>query len=531
MARPGAFTKFLPPPNKGIDLTQPFVSGIPETALDVAGFICRPEGLVIPYGPTTTISSPIIAQTLIPRTLGDFFITNNVGIYTSGGTLQIALTQGRGWYTNFATGAGAFIFFANGVDTVKVYDGTVWANSTFTGPASLANLLQPWVYRHRLYFADCTKLSIWYGGPDSVTGTLTEYNVGSIFQRRGFIAAVYSLTQDGGLGPDDLLAVFSTSGEVALFSGSDPSAPDWQVLGMFYMGSPGCGASISTVNPNFVARLGADLLVLTQQGVQSLAAAIRGQEPGVANTISRPIDPAIRAYYATDGTGASAGCYLTVLRSQSLLLVHISPSYGGINNSIFVRELRSGAWSRFSATSGVGYGYYFGFTEIQYSGSAGGVQVWAIGTNNVRQCFNGTGTAFMADMPWQIRTPYTRLGMADPFRVSMAKPYLWGAAMPSTFNFAQGTAYDLSGQYLNVTGTVYNGAINNFALAEPNLYGEGFSPQIFSTARVNRSWTTMPSHNGTSVSYTIQRSALSYPAELRYYGVDLRVEPVEAIGP
>lgn len=544
MARSPVFSKFLPPPTGGIDLTKVYVSGTPETALELSGFICRPEGLVAPQGPLApnVAVSSTAGMTIIPA-LTQYFLATNTGIFSSAGVNQgvtWTASPARSNYVTFKTGASSFIFACNSSNIPVVYNGTTWSAITFSGPSSLANLKYVWSHRHRLYFAEGSKLSLWYGNPDAVTGTLTEYNMGSLFRKSGDIASIKSLTMDGGYGPDDILAVLSTGGEIALFSGSDPSAVDWQVLGVFEVGIP--IVSSTSVNSGIMTPLGGDLLVLTYNGIVSVSAVIRGKSAGLTTSISTAINPLLRhlqasSYFATSKTG----CGLTVLPTQNILILELSSDYAVPYNSMgsYVMDLTTGGWSRFEGqpvinTSFTGYSAFNSFTEFSLNGT---VVVYGVlvssttGIANATRCFTvfGGTTYHVGLGDWRIRYPYMRLGLVDPFRITTVRPQLLlGDVLPTTFSYTQSLAYNMSGSYQGNVSNQYGDLINEFAAAD-NLF-QAFVPSV--AARITRAWKTFPAHNGHCVSYLINgANTASSPGEMRFLGVDLRVEQIENMTP
>lgn len=92
-------------------------------------------------------------------------------------------------------------------------------------------------HMNRLFFADESNLAVYYLPLQQRTGTLEVLPLNAIFRRGGSIKAMATWTCDGGAGLDDQLVVFSTNGEVAIYSGVDPES-DFKLVGIFRLEAP-----------------------------------------------------------------------------------------------------------------------------------------------------------------------------------------------------------------------------------------------------------------------------------------------------
>ena len=187
-------------------------------------------------------------------------------------------------YTSFADGAGAIhTIMANGSDVAQDYNGTTLANVGFTIPGGVT-LNKPLSFKNRLYFVDEGTTDLYYGGVQSISGTLTQFPLAGFFKLGGEIAGIANWTQDAGEGIDDLLVVFSTEGEVLLYRGTSPAASDWSLRGVFRISRP--------IGKRFVEKMGGDLVVLTEQGYFPLSQVLN-QDRANRVAISDKINPIV----------------------------------------------------------------------------------------------------------------------------------------------------------------------------------------------------------------------------------------------
>jgi hypothetical protein len=337
-------TKFLPPPTKGVNYNLLPTQSDPMYATAIENMICRPSGIVIPGGRFQVASGG--AKTghfsLHSHDGGttQLFVSTTTGIFPAGGGVPtIALTNSRGWFNRVSTAAGQYSCFFNAVDTPKIFDGTSWAAMTLTGTGlTTTNLFQGIVYRQRMYMADKTKLGFWYLAPGSISGSAQFYDAGTIFRKGGLLTALGVYSADSGSGSDDCLIAYSSLGEVAVFSGNDPGASTWTPVGCFYVGpGPSVGSSITSLgtwNPDLIANLGGDALILTQSGIFQLSEVRKQAGLFGAKSISYAINPIILA----NATSSGRAWGIWTLPSTKLLFL-------SIDGIVYVMDFDTGGWS------------------------------------------------------------------------------------------------------------------------------------------------------------------------------------------
>lgn len=169
-----------------------------------------------------------------------------------------------------STPAGNFLYALNGLDDPLLYDGTNWTpiNGSST-PISItgvtaSSLVQGVVFKGRAFFVEKDSLSAWYLPVGQVGGAVKELDLGTIFQRGGYLVGLFTWTLDAGNGSDDHLVCISSNGEVAVYGGYDvDSIESWYLVGLFYLGRP--------IGRRCAVKYGGDLLVLCEQGIYPLA--------------------------------------------------------------------------------------------------------------------------------------------------------------------------------------------------------------------------------------------------------------------
>jgi hypothetical protein len=136
---------------------------------------------------------------------------------------------------------GGKIFLVNGIDAPQDWDGTTLTATAWSGSGlTITNLSDVLVFKERMFFIEKNTQSFWYASATKVvTGTLTKFDLRYVGNFGGTLVGMGSITQDGGNGADDLLALYFSSGEVVIYSGSDPGdATDWSIAGRFVIGAP-----------------------------------------------------------------------------------------------------------------------------------------------------------------------------------------------------------------------------------------------------------------------------------------------------
>lgn len=193
--------------------------------------------------------------------------------------------------TQFATTAGMFLLAVSPGAGYWYYDGATWTNPTVTGlPANPTSVV---VWKNRVWFTIKDSASVYYlTNVNAITGTASEFPMGSILRNGGAIRGMINWTLDAGVGIDDYLVIIGSQGDVAVYQGTDPSSSTtFGLRGVWYVGPvPKYG--------RFFTAFGGDVLLLSELGVVPLSKLVNGQfsevQPGPAQKVQSVLSPIVR---------------------------------------------------------------------------------------------------------------------------------------------------------------------------------------------------------------------------------------------
>jgi hypothetical protein len=340
-------------PIKGLNTQAPLAGLDSGFAVKLDNFICQPDALVTRGGAITYASGFSTApKTLIVYSSGtkkEFFAANSVGIFNvSGigaiGVAVIAVTRGQGKFVNMATSAGQFLYFVNGVDFPKLYNGATWADVTAVSSPAITGVVPSTffdveVYRARLYFLQNQFLGFYYLPSDSVGGIATAFRIGALCRLGGFVVAHGTWSVDGGFGPDDHYVLATSNGELVVWVGSDPSSTaTWRYIGTFYVGKP--------LGQNCFAKFGGDLLYLCENGLIPLSQLLQSTNRNYTSALTYRIQPSIAK--AVNKSRNQVGWKVHVIPRLSLVLLNIPSAGVGLPATQFAYNSYSKAWSTLS---------------------------------------------------------------------------------------------------------------------------------------------------------------------------------------
>lgn len=176
-----------------------------------------------------------------------------------------------------ATNSGR-LCIVDGVNAgIKLFDGSAITNALLTGPYASDVWAGITAHQNRLYLWKEGSLDFWYLGTDAIQGEPILFELSFLGRLRGSIRAMASWTTDAGQGTNDLLAIITTMGDVAIYEGSNPGdAFNWRLNGV-YKTSLVAGAD-TWVN------VGGDLRIATQQGIVSASEMLSAGELAAATT-------------------------------------------------------------------------------------------------------------------------------------------------------------------------------------------------------------------------------------------------------
>ena len=344
-------------------------------------------------------------KSLLSYTAGStskLFASTNAGIYnatTAGvvGAAAVSCTNGLWTSVNFSTPGGQFLVAANGVDSVKNYDGTSWTIPAITAVSS-SSLFYVTNHQKRLWFVQNDSMNLWYLPVESIAGTAVQFPVGSLFKRGGSVAAIGSWTVDGGSGLNDLLVIVTTEGEMAAYQGTDPaSSTTWALVGVYECPRP--------LGRQPLIDFGGDLLYLSKNGLIPVSKLAQSVIIDRSQQVSYKIDGAFLDAAETYKT--NVGWQMITHKTANLLIVNIPVSTDAVSYQ-FVMNTITKAWCRFigwnaSCWATLGDDLYF----------AGGSTV-----SKAWQGVNDAGSAIQAT----VMQAYTPLGMRRQKQIALTRP-------------------------------------------------------------------------------------------------------------
>ncbi len=253
--------------------------------------------------------------------------------------VMAGLTNGQWIVVQFQTAGGTFLRMVNGADTPLIYDGSAFGTAPAITSAVPEDLAFVWQHKNRLWFVEKDTLNAWYLPVDSIGGAAVKFPLGAVFALGGRLIAGATWSLDEGSGLSASCAFFTSEGEVAIYSGSNPAdAADWQLKGVYRMGKP--------LGPEAMMRAGGDVVIATDIGFIPLSQCISRDVAALAPVaVSYPIEKAWNEAVARRSTGGN--WVVEVWPTEQMALI-CPPVVAGIQNEVFAVNLRTGAWARFT---------------------------------------------------------------------------------------------------------------------------------------------------------------------------------------
>lgn len=441
MVAPKFRTLSIPAPVGGLNDRDSIAAMKPTDAVVLENWWPYPSYLEVRKGSAEHVTgavSPIetLVEYLPESGTSTLFAAAGASIYnvTTAGALGAAVQSGlanaRWQDASITTPGGSFLYLVNGADSPRLWDGATW--TAVTGASSPAitglttnDLIHACVYKNRMFFVVKNSMRLAYLPPLSIGGAAAFLDLGSVFRMGGSINAIYTWTIDAGDGADDHLVIISTNGEIAVYSGTDPSSlAAWRLVGVFTMGRPlgrRCGI-----------KYGGDLAINTMEGVFPLGKGLLSASVDRRVALTDKIQNSVSQ--AANSEGSTFGWQLCLYPDQNMLILNAPQSIG--LNYQYAQNTITGAWTKFTgwdanvwlnASTGL---YYADATNV-YKAWTGNLDVATPIQSDVLPAFTNFGS--------QTFNKY----------VTMVRPYLATSGSPSIL-------YGLNVDYFlqNVTGAL-----------------------------------------------------------------------------
>ena len=321
-------TKFMPSPVLGLNTMDPPEMMKPGYATELINWWPNENGLTTRGGsiPWTMgfngnpVSSVLVwnAETAFGVADSEIYLLPPSPNIERPATLAYSgLTSPYVQSVNFANDGGVFLCCCNGSDTPFYFDGTDWTQCAFTQGGNAfdaSGFFFVTSHLSRLWWLKKGSQSVWYANVNAIQGPVLELPVGAYLRRGGDLAALGVVTQDGLTGSEDLLAIISTEGEVLLYRGDNPDEPgNFALVGHGQIPRP-VGA------PRCVAKLGPDVVVMTESGLLGLNKSFSSEFPGLSANIGEKIRSHWDTLVATFGNGI--GWDICVYHGRDLIVIN-----------------------------------------------------------------------------------------------------------------------------------------------------------------------------------------------------------------
>lgn len=292
----------------------------------------------------TSVVETIMAYNGQTTATQKLFAAANSTIYdiTASGQATSSLTSlsnNRWQFANFTTSGGHYLWICNGADAPRHYNGSAWATPSLSLTTYAASdIINAFPFKKRLWVVFRDSLTAGYLATEAVAGTVTNFPLGSLFSKGGYLVAITNWTKDGGNGEDDLFVAITSEGQVAVYQGTDPSSSTtWALVGVFDLGAP--------LGRRCFTKVAGDVALLNIDGVLPLSKALiqdRGAAVSIAITanINNAMNVAARSYKS------NFGWQLQPYPRGTYVLLNV-PIAEGQTQHQYVMNTITGAWCRF----------------------------------------------------------------------------------------------------------------------------------------------------------------------------------------
>ena len=436
----------VPAPTGGLNDRDSIAQMPPSDAVIMDNWWCYPSYVGVRKGRmphVTGFANPVetLVEYLPPTGVGKLFAASGISIYdvTTAGAIGAPVVSGlsnaRFQEAIITTPAGTFLYLVNGGNDPQMYNGTTWtaingaSTPAITGVAT--NLFaHVTLFKNRLFFTEKNSARLWYLPVNSIGGAASMLDLGAIFKQGGYIMACYTWTLDAGNGSDDHFVIISSNGEVAVYSGTDPSsASAWGLVGVFSLGRPlgrRCGI-----------KYGGDLVVNTMEGVfplgKGLLSSSIDRRVAMSDKIQNSVSIAANTYEP------NYGWQVCLFPSANMLIVNIPAGSG--QNYQYAQNTITQAWSKFV---GLNANVWCNSSSGLYYGDANSVQKAWVGN------LDGTIPISADILP---AFSYFRAKASNKY-FTMVRPYLLSGGSPSV-------SYSLNTDFL------VNDATNTLSYSAP----------------------------------------------------------------
>ena len=371
----------------------------------VTGITTQVESLLVWNGPT---SSRMFGATT--QYVYDVTTAGAVGAASLSG-----LSNARWQYVNVSTSAGNYLIGVNGQDKAIIYNGS-WHRDGDGAPYDVAGVdtadcTQINLHKNRVWFVEDGSLSGWYMPTSAIGGTATEFPLNGVAQLGGYLMWMATWTMDAGYGVDDMAVFMTSEGEVIVYAGTDPaSAATWQLVGVWHIGTP--------LGRRSFLKYAGDLLVITQDGVQPMSAALQSSRPNPKVSLTDEIQSAMST--AATVYGSNFGWELAYFAQQNQLYLNVPVSTNAAQQQ-YVMNTITKQWCNF--TGWLANCFAILNDELYFGGAGLVAKAWETSQDNGTDV---TGTTLQAFNYFRNRSQQKQFTMIRPTFQTNASPMVFG---------------------------------------------------------------------------------------------------------
>jgi hypothetical protein len=314
------------------------------------------------------------------------------------------------------TGGSTFTYTVTGAPATPATGAPTYTYTpSFTG-VLLSDLITVTTHARRLWAVKKNSMEVWYGATDAVSGTLTKFDLGPVFQLGGYLMHMISWGVAGDTNAKGYAAFITSEGEIAIYEGDDPSsASTWGLKGVYRTGKP--------IGRKCWIKFGGDVLIMTDDGVFPLSQVILNNRAAdtIATTrrISALYNQSLYEYRTTYGWEM---CFFPL---GSKLFVNV-PTGTGFGQ--YVMNTNTGAWCTYSGLQASSWTTWD--DNVVFGASDGTVYLAETGEDD-------DGDSITTD----VVTSFQNFGASRQKRFTMARPTF---VTEATFTPALGMMFDYS---------------------------------------------------------------------------------------
>jgi hypothetical protein len=344
-------TASLAAPTKGLNAKDAVANMSTDYALTMDNWFPTPASVDVRNGSENHATGlPAAVETLMFYNQGstqELFAASDGDIYdvTAAGAVGAAVDTGftndRWQYINIGTAGGFFLMAVNGSDKLIRYTGSAWqqdgdGSADITG-FDTADAIHINNFKTRVFMVEKDSFNVWYLPVASIGGSATKLDLSSIFRLGGYIMAMANWTIDNSAGIDDYAAFITSEGEVAIYSGTDPSSSTtWALEGTFRMGAP--------IGRRCFIKVGADVMVLTVDGAFPLSKSMLSDRSQLGMAITDKISPLVNADIRAYKN--NFGWQPIYYPEGNKLIINVPTTESSVSRQ-YVMNTQHGAWCRF----------------------------------------------------------------------------------------------------------------------------------------------------------------------------------------